>query len=314
MSDGRRWPRVSIVTPSCNQGRFIEETIRSILLQGYPDLEYILIDASSTDESINILRKYERWLTYWVSEPDRGQAHALKKGFDKARGELLGWTNADDLLARGAVRALAEVYVRHAHYGIYAGTVENFRHTPSEERREVVGQHNISFMSLLLSTYAQRPRFHQPGIFFTSHIYQQAGGVDPTYQYRMDYDLLLRMLDKGARTYYLDEVLAYFRKHALSKTGRRTFAYFVRVFDETSSVTSRYVDRLSEEDRGRLRLQRVNDLLHGAYYGLMSAQPKGAAKCLRLAVILGRSSIYRALFLSILQAAIPRLERLLRTR
>jgi glycosyltransferase involved in cell wall biosynthesis len=314
MSGGRRWPRVSIVTPSYNQGRFIEETIRSILLQGYPDLEYVLIDARSTDESINIVRKYERWLAYWVSEPDRGQADALRKGFDKARGELLGWINADDLLAPGAVRALAEVYVRHPHFGIYAGTVENFKHTPSEESREVVKQHSISFMNLLLSTYAQRPRFHQPGIFFTSDTYGQAGGIDPSYQYRMDYDLLLRMLDKGGRVCYLNETVAYFRKHALSKTGRRTSGYFLRVFDETSTVTSRYVDRLSREDLDRLRLQRVRDLLHGVYYGLMSAQPTGAAKCLRLAVILGRSSIYRALFLGILQAATPRLERLLRVR
>jgi len=314
MSDGRQWPRVSIVTPSYNQGRFIEETIRSILLQGYPDLEYILIDAHSTDETINIVRRYAPWLAYWVSEPDRGQADALRKGFDKARGELLGWINADDLLATGALRTLTEAYVGHPHFGIYAGTVENFKHTPSEEGREIVKQHNISFANLLLPMYTEKPRFHQPGIFFTSDIYREAGKVDPNYQYRMDYDLLIRMLDEGGRVYYLNESLAYFRKHALSKTGRRTYAHFVRAFDETSNVTNRYVDRLSEEDRGRLRLQRVNDLLHGAYYGLMSAQPKGAAKCLRLAVILGRSSIYRALFLGILQAAVPRLERLLRTR
>jgi len=314
MSDGRQWPRVSIVTPSYNQGRFIEETIRSVLLQGYPDLEYILIDARSTDESISVVRRYEPWLASWVSEPDRGQADALRKGFDKASGELLGWINADDLLAPCAVHPLAQVYVRDPHFGIYAGTVENFERAPFEGKREVVRQHNISFMNLLLSTYAERPRFHQPGIFFTSDIYRQAGGIDPTYQYRMDYDLLLRMLDRGAKVRYLNETIAYFRKHVRSKTGRRTSVYSLCVFDEMGRVTKRYVGRLSEEDLDRLRLQRVGDLLHGVYYGLMSAQLKGAAKCLRLAVILGRSSIYRALFLSILPAAAPRLQRLLRTR
>ena len=89
--DGSAWPRISIVTPSYNQGQFIEETIRSILLQGYPDLEYIIIDGGSTDQSVEIIRKYEPWLTYWVSEKDRGQSHAINKGFERASGEIRGY-------------------------------------------------------------------------------------------------------------------------------------------------------------------------------------------------------------------------------
>ena len=85
-------------TPSYNQGQFIEETIRSVLLQGYPDLEYIIIDGGSTDHSVEIIRKYEPWLTYWVSERDRGQSHAINKGFCRSTGVLLGWLNSDDVL------------------------------------------------------------------------------------------------------------------------------------------------------------------------------------------------------------------------
>ena len=94
MPDGQEWPRVSIVTPSYQQGPFIEETIRSVLLQGYPNLEYIVIDGGSTDETVAILRKYEKWIAYWVSEADKGQSEAINKGFAKASGDLFGWPNA----------------------------------------------------------------------------------------------------------------------------------------------------------------------------------------------------------------------------
>lgn len=93
----RTYPRLSIVTPSYNQGQFIEETIRSVLLQNYPNLEFIIMDGGSTDGTVEILKKYESWLTYWVSEPDRGQSHALNKGIERATGEWIGWQNSDDV-------------------------------------------------------------------------------------------------------------------------------------------------------------------------------------------------------------------------
>lgn len=100
------WPSISIVTPSFNQGIFLEETIRSVLLQGYPNLEYIVIDGKSTDNSVEVIKKYEPWITYWVSEKDRGQSHAINKGFERATGEVLGWLNSDDYFARDALMNL----------------------------------------------------------------------------------------------------------------------------------------------------------------------------------------------------------------
>ncbi len=94
--DGTPWPKISIVTPSYNQGRFIEETIRAVLLQGYPDIEYTIIDGGSQDETVTILTKYEPWLAYWVSEKDKGQADALNKGFGRATGQIFYWINSDD--------------------------------------------------------------------------------------------------------------------------------------------------------------------------------------------------------------------------
>lgn len=109
VEDGVEWPRISIVTPSYNQGQFLEETIRSILLQGYPNLEYIIIDGGSTDNSLEIIKKYEPWLTYWVSEPDKGPASAINKGLQKCTGEWFNWINSDDLLLPKSLLTLASI-------------------------------------------------------------------------------------------------------------------------------------------------------------------------------------------------------------
>src|SRR6266850_3696830 len=104
MPDGRPWPRVSIVTPSYNQGRFVEETIRSVLLQGFPDLEYRVTDGGSTDESVDLIKKYERWLSYWVSEKDRGQSDAINKGWKMSTGKLIAYLNSDDTYYPNTIR------------------------------------------------------------------------------------------------------------------------------------------------------------------------------------------------------------------
>jgi glycosyltransferase involved in cell wall biosynthesis len=122
---GGEWPRITVVTPSFNQGAYIEETLRSVLLQGYPNLEYIVIDGGSTDGSVETIRRYARWLDYWVSEPDRGQAHALNKGFARASGDVLGWLNSDDVYLPGALKQVGATGVAFPGT-ILAGDVINF--------------------------------------------------------------------------------------------------------------------------------------------------------------------------------------------
>ena len=113
MTNGNRWPLVSIVTPSYNQGQFIEETIRSVLLQGYPNLEYIIIDGGSTDNSVEIIRKYEPWLAYWVSEPDNGQSEAINRGWSISQGDILAWLNSDDMYTQNAIQTAVSTLQRH---------------------------------------------------------------------------------------------------------------------------------------------------------------------------------------------------------
>lgn len=109
MPDGSEWPCISIVTPSYNQGQFLEETIRSVLLQGYPKLEYIIIDGGSTDNSVEIIKKYEQWITYWVSEKDKGQSDAINRGINRSTGIWFNWLNSDDILMPNSLYTLAEI-------------------------------------------------------------------------------------------------------------------------------------------------------------------------------------------------------------
>ncbi len=182
MPDGRPWPRISIVTPSYNQGQFIEETIRSILLQGYPNLEYIVIDGGSTDGSVDTIRKYSNWLTYWASEPDRGQAHAINKGFIRSTGDLHGWINSDDLLLPRALHLLADAHARHPE-SILLGDVENF--IDGEDRFWLIRQSNVTFRNVATQFFAYWS-FHQPGFFVLPSLRCAVGLLDEGLRYNFN--------------------------------------------------------------------------------------------------------------------------------
>ena len=110
MPDGSSWPKISIVTPSLNQGQFLEETIRSVLLQGYPDLEYIIIDGGSTDDTLKVIQRYESLLAYWISEKDEGMYNAINKGFSIATGEIMAWLNSDDKYTPWALNVIGDIF------------------------------------------------------------------------------------------------------------------------------------------------------------------------------------------------------------
>lgn len=211
MPDGLPWPRVSIVTPSYNQAQFIEETIRSVLLQGYPDLEYIIIDGGSMDGSVEIIRQYEPWLAYWVSEKDRGQSDALNKGFRRATGSIVAWLNSDDWYEPGILpERAAAMRARPQCVLVYSDC--QFVDTLGRPIH-IWRTAQCSLTSLLL----EANQIPQPGSFICASALAAAGGIDETLHHAMDYVLWLRLCLLGD-IYYVPGVAANFRQHGFSKS------------------------------------------------------------------------------------------------
>jgi len=201
-------PLVSIVTPSLNQGRFIEQAIRSVAEQDYPRIEHIVVDAGSTDETLDVLRRHPR--VRWTSEPDRGQADAINKGFATAKGEILGWLNADDYYLEGAVSAAVEA-LRSSGCGLVHGgwrqvdedgrTIRDVPAVPFDYERQLERENRVA----------------QPGSFFTREAFDAVGGVDADLRYAMDYELWLK-LGKRFGVCHVDRTLAAYRYHPASKS------------------------------------------------------------------------------------------------
>lgn len=237
-------PLISIVTPSFNQGRFIEETIRSVLSQGYSRLEYIVCDGGSTDDTASVLDRYIAELAYCVSEPDFGQAHAINKGFAHANGDVLGWINSDDLLLPGALLQIADAFVPECDV-LYAGPVREF-----DDRGMVrlVGQDALDFANLV-RFWRRRGEWHQPGVFFSRSLWRACGPLDESLHYAMDYDFMCKALQR-ARVVPLASTVAAFRRHEASKTCSAAHGFYA----EALAVSRRYWTAVPVQDVRRAYL------------------------------------------------------------
>ena len=220
-ADGHPWPRVSIVTPSYNQGQYIEESIRSVLLQGYPDLEYFIYDGGSTDGSVEIIKKYEPWLTGWASEPDRGQSHAINKGLAKSTGRLFNFHNSDDVLTPGSLAVTAATMAAHPDVSYVHGYLIVI------DRKSKVLYHNYGlfhgssgFVLDLDWSIANLKAGCQPGCLMDRKLVTEIGGVDESNVFIMDLDICLR-LALVRPPYYIDHPVVYYRRHPEAKSSSR---------------------------------------------------------------------------------------------
>lgn len=283
LPNGQPWPKISIVTPSFNQGGYIEETIQSVILQGYPNVEHIVVDGGSTDETIAVLDRYRDRLAYVISEPDRGQSDALNKGFRRATGDILCWLNSDDQFAPGALAAVALSFATND-VDVVSGICEVYEDGKLVHRHMTACADGVLPLDDLLDLdcgWNAGQFFYQPEVFFTREIWVKAGAqVREDYYYSMDYELWCRLARVGARLHVIGMPLAFFRSHPDQKTAdpgkfkkelREVRDQFVRSNDINLLVSQR-----KTVDFGRrLRIALVND--HGFKYGAGIAHARLAA-------------------------------------
>ncbi len=204
--------KVSIITPSFNQARYIEATIRSVLGQDYPSLEYIIVDGGSSDGAVEIIRRHADQLAWWVSEKDAGQTDALNKGFARATGEILAWINSDDTYEPGAVAAAVDYLTSHPEIGmVYADT--NF----IDEQGRVIGRFSAAQTDYrrLRQGYVHIP---QQAAFFRADLWNQVRPLDLDFYFAMDYDLWVRLAKLAPFAYLPGQTWANFRLHQSAKT------------------------------------------------------------------------------------------------
>ena len=207
----QNFPLVSIVTPSFNQAPYLEQTIESILAQDYPNIEYILMDGGSTDKSVEIIKKYQDRISYWVSEPDQGQSDAINKGFSRSTGEILNWVNSDDLLEPSAVSIAVYYLLKYPESGMVFG-----------DRVYIDGKNNILRAETLpayrLSDLRWGAYIPQETAFWRRHLFFDLGLLDVELQTAMDTDLWFRM-DRATKIKHIPAILGRYREHGLTKTA-----------------------------------------------------------------------------------------------
>lgn len=220
MSSQSQWPRISVVTPSYNQGRYLDACIRSVLDQQYPNLEYFVFDGGSKDESVDVIRKYEKRLTFWTSEKDRGQSDAINRGFRKSTGQVLAWLNSDDLFLPGALERAARAYRENPSASFWFGRCI-WVDEQGKYKRDYVSAKRVLFNRNAL-TYGLN-YIPQPATFMNADIMRQAGYLDEAIHYAMDAEIWMR-LSAIAPPVAMEDKLAAAREHPQTKTLAGSFA------------------------------------------------------------------------------------------
>lgn len=239
MSEEQVLPKISIVMPSYNQAKYLEEAICSVLNQDYPNIEFIIIDGGSTDGSRQIIEKYSSFLFYWESKPDFGQAHAIAKGFSKSSGEIMAWLNSDDVYEEGVFRHVVKVFLENPHVQWAAFRCQFLDPSgnntigwkkPKEEIERCFVWNNLM----------------QMGVFWRRSLWEKVKGIDIDLQHSMDYDLWFQFRELQSFPYWSEDMVANFRVHPESKTSRGG----EHIHKENALIQQRYsrlIDRPSQK-------------------------------------------------------------------
>jgi glycosyltransferase involved in cell wall biosynthesis len=251
-------PKISIVTPSFNQGKFLEETMLSVLNQNYPNLEYIVIDGASADDSVEIIKRHADRLAYWVSEPDRGQTSAINKGLKRATGEVVSYINSDDLYLPGCLHTVGHYFAAHPECRWLCGTVLTFGlQTEVPDVLTVPPTDNIT-PRLLIDTFLPTP-----AMFWRRDAFEEFGLFDEEMHYSFDLEHWMRMLVGGVKYARLERPLTAFRLHPTSKTvsSRQAFVNEEKRVREKflPLMTPRERDWLLTKERQRDAVERLMD-------------------------------------------------------
>lgn len=237
-------PLVTIITPSYNQGVWLEETLLSVLNQTYPNIEYIVIDGGSTDGSKQIIEKYQDKLAYWQSKPDKGQADALNIGFRKAKGDLIAYLNADDVLNLKAIEGIVNAYEVNQEFAIYYGLCK----TIDKDGNEIAGLQGDQTRFDQLVSQGMLPYMYQPTCFFNRQHFIRDNFVDESYVYAFDYDLILSMAQYKS-VLFLNREIASYRVHDQSKSN----LHKIEAYKEKLRIQEKY----SSKDFLKIRWRRI---------------------------------------------------------
>lgn len=199
------YPKISIVTPNYNKAKYLEQTILSVLSQNYPNLEYVIIDGGSTDGSVNIIKKYEDKLAYWVSEPDKGMYYAIKKGFEHTTGDIMAWINSDDMYHPGAFSIVADIFTEYSDVQWLTGM--NTHYDENGRTVRVWSATYFSHLSFLMRNYKY---VQQESTFWRRSLWNRVGGINTEYKLAGDFDLWMRF-SRHEKMYIVDALLGGFR-------------------------------------------------------------------------------------------------------
>ena len=209
------WPTISIVIPSLNQGRFLEDTLKSIIDQRYPKLELIVVDGGSTDNTLDVIKQYEDHITWWISEPDSGQAAAINKGFRKSSGEIMAWINSDDLIAPGALQKVVQYFSNNPAIDVVYGD----RIVINEQGHEI-GRWTLPRHSCRILKWADF--VPQETLYWTRAAWKAVDSqLDESFAFAMDWDFLLRLSRNNIPMRHMRAYLGLFRVHSTQKTSRQ---------------------------------------------------------------------------------------------